>query len=540
MTRSRVALCLVLSSLVGGLAASTLGCNRVDPDSPEYWDKTLSRTRRVADEVRVVDAMRGSGHVDKRFLPMLHERLGEARAPELKSALARVLGSIKDPSSVEPLTRAISANPRGGDNGANGAIAAALAQIGDARAIPALVKLLAVPDNYTRVEAINALGAIRAKEAVEPLAQLATDDHTDAQVAKRSIEALGRIGDARAVPALVKMLTQERRNVSFYPESSFALFQLGRPAGDALLPVLEGKDAQLASWAQGRRILPASYYSKAAQVLGDLRDRRAEGALMQRLAFSDSDPRIQAIVRMQAADALGRMRTQAAIKPLTAMLVETDPVVRAAYVRALVHLGGRDAIPALQKAATQGNWWAREAAVEGITLLGDARELPLLQKLAAAEPAATQAECQKQDYDGCDEAPKLGQERAAAYTRLSQRLQAAQACGQDAACWGARLQDPKADAGVVRRAALELGRAASAAHADALVARLDERDTETRATVIQALDWMVEGNKDAGAKVRAALPRMNQQLEQERGRTEFMKVNEDLRRLVVRLQRTEA
>ena len=51
---------------------------------------------------------------------------------------------------------------------------------------------------------------------------------------------------------------------------------------------------------------------------------------------------------------------------------------------------------------------------------------------------------------------------------------------------------------------------------------------------------MVEGSKDAGARVRSALPRLNEQLQQERGRTEFMKVNEDLRRLVVRLERSEA
>src|SRR5687768_6883899 len=98
MTRSRVALCLVLTSLVGPV----VGCNRVDPDSPEYWEKTLSRTRRPQDAVRVVEAMRATKHVDKDFLPMLHEQLAEAKAPELKSALVRVIGALKDPSSVEP------------------------------------------------------------------------------------------------------------------------------------------------------------------------------------------------------------------------------------------------------------------------------------------------------------------------------------------------------------------------------------------------------------------------------------------------------
>ncbi len=54
MTRSRVALCLVVTSLM----APTLGCNRVEPDSPAYWEKTMERTRRPADAVRVVEAMR--------------------------------------------------------------------------------------------------------------------------------------------------------------------------------------------------------------------------------------------------------------------------------------------------------------------------------------------------------------------------------------------------------------------------------------------------------------------------------------------------
>ncbi|HLK99093.1 MAG TPA: HEAT repeat domain-containing protein [Myxococcaceae bacterium] len=511
------------------------GC-KGDPKTPEYWEKQLSDARKKDARVQVVDALRGSGHLNESFLPMLHGRLASEKRPEVKAALARVLGDMKHPSSLEPLQAAL--DPATSDTDvslANKELAAALGKLGDARAAPTLAGLLRSRDNYTRIEAIQALGAMRAPVGVEPLLQLVADDSAEPLLHKKAIEALGRIGDARAVPQLVKMLTKERRGISFYVESSFALYQMGTPAADALLAALEGKDAALAEWAKQQGVHPASYTMKSAQILGDLRDRRAEAALLKQLAFKNEDPRIQALVRMQAADALGRMRAATAVKPLSGLVMEEDPTVRASYVRALVLLGGREALPALEKAAAQGDWYAREVAMQGVAMLGDAREQPLFTRWAQAEAARTATECSEYGGDGCEDPAALAKKRAEALARYGKVLEAAQACGTESGCWAQKLTDT--DARLVERAALELGRGGAAAHAGALAGRLSEKDVDTRLALIQALDWMVD-SKDAASKAREALPRIQAQLADEKGNSRFVKVNEDLRRLVTRLEKT--
>jgi HEAT repeat protein len=517
------------------LALLTLSGCKGDPSTPAWWEKSLSKARKTQDKVRVVESLRGSEHLNESFLPMLHELLKAEKRPEVRAALVRTVGSLKSPSSVEPLGNAVDLGAtETAEHQVNKELAAALGEIGDPRAVPSLLHLLKSRDNYTRIAAIEALGRLRAAEAVEPLVKLATDEGVEPFLNKKAIEALGNIGDARAVPSLVRMMTKERRGVSFYVESSFALFQVGQPAADALLAVLEGRDAELARQAAEAGTLPANY-AKAAQILGDLRERRAEKALVKQLGFKHADPQMEAIVRMQAADALGRMRLAAAVRPLAARVSEPDATVRQAYVYALVRLGGREALPALEKAAAQGDWYAREVALEGLAMLGDGRELAALEKLAAAEPGRTAAECKAMGGEGCEDAEALGRQRAVAVARYGQRLEAARQCETDAGCWVKRLGD--ADKGVVKRAALEVGRSHAAEHVGALMGRLSEKQLDVRLALILAVEWLLEDGKEAAAQARSALPTLEKQLAEEQGRTEYMGVNEELRRLVVRLQR---
>ncbi|MFP2909558.1 HEAT repeat domain-containing protein [Pyxidicoccus sp. 3LFB2] len=531
MFRSHAALCVALSFL------TLAGC-KGDPASPEYWESNIQQTRRPEDRVRMVEALRASGKLNESFLPMLHQYLASEKKPEVRAALAQALREVKHASSVEPLKAALEpAATEPSAQRANKELVATLGAIGDTRAIPALVPLLRAKDNYTRIEAAQVLGAMKAKEAVEPLIALATDESVEPFLNKKAIEALGNIGDPRAAPALIRMLTKERKGKSFYVESSYALFQLGQPAADALLPALEGRDPDLLKWAQSNGVNPASYAMKAATVLGDLREKRAVGALLKQLSFTHSDAQIQALVRMQAADALARMRAPEAVKPLAGLVSETDPTVRDAYVRALSRLGGRDALPALEKAAGTGDFDSREIAVRGLAMLGDARELPVLQKLITAEPARTAADCKKTGEEGCDDAAGLGKKRADLLAKNLKLLEAAQACTGNAGCWVQRME--KADPLMVERAAMEVGRSGSAEHAPALAARLGERNTESRLAVILGLGWLMESSPDAAKKVReASLPALRKQLQEEQGMVQFASVNEDLRRLVMRIDRT--
>jgi len=525
-----------LAVLSLALALALLSGCKGDPNTPEYWEKKLSSAKKADNRVQVLETLRTSGNLQESFLPMLHTRLATEKRPEVKAALARALGDMKSPSSLLPLQDALDPGATDTDTAlANKELVAALGKLGDPKAAPALTGMLRVKDNYTRIEAIQALGVLRAPEAVEPLLKLASNEDTEPFLNKKAIEALGRIGDARAVPLLMRMLTKERQGISFYVESSFALYQVGAPAAEALIAAMENRNAELAKWVKDTGVNPASYAMKGAQILGDLRDQRGEAVLLKQLAFTNEDARIQALVRMQAAEALGRMRAKAAVRPLAALVIEEDPTVRTSYVRALVLLGGRDAVPALQKAAEKGDWYAREVAMRGVALLGDAQEQPLFTKWAQAEPAVTAKECQEYGGDGCENPDALGMKRAEVILRYAKVPEAVKTCSADAGCWAQKLGDKEVR--VVERAALELGRSGNPQHAAALAGRLSEKDLDARFALIQSLDWLVGDSKEAATKAREVLPKIQAQLAEEKGNSNFIKVNEDLRRLAFRLER---
>ena len=58
-----------------------------------------------------------------------------------------------------------------------------------------------------------------------------------------------------------------------------------------------------------------------------------------------------------------------------------------------------------------------------------------------------------------------------------------------------------------------------------------------RVASFQALDWLTDKGPEATARGKAALPTWKKQLETEAGMTQYVRVNEDLKRLVAKLER---
>jgi HEAT repeat protein len=87
------------------------------------------------------------------------------------------------------------------------AATAALGTLGDARAVPALVQLLR--DVRLRRFAVGALGRIGDRRAVEPLLALLRGDRF-ISVREAAARALGEIGDRRVATRLVALLAGER------------------------------------------------------------------------------------------------------------------------------------------------------------------------------------------------------------------------------------------------------------------------------------------------------------------------------------------
>lgn len=526
---------IALSTSLSLLLALT-GC-RGDPSSPEYWDKALNSAHHTKDRVRVLDDLREAGQAKATFLPMLHNHLSQDKQSEVRGAIARVLGDLKDPSSVGPLTDALEmGSTDSAGNAMNKEIAQALGRIGDAKAGPTLMRLLKSRDNYVQIEAINALGALKAKEAVEPLLEIAMDDKGERFISKKAIEALGNIADPKAVPTLVRMMFKERQGVSFYAESSFALFQIGKPASNALVEVVNGDDKSTWSWVKQNNILEPAVYAKSAQVLGDLHDARAEQTFIKNLGFNSEYLDIKLFVRMKAADALGRLRAKGAVKALSGLVDEKEASARKEYVRALVEIGGRDALPALLKSAAKGSWDSRDASMFGVAMLGDDHDRPGFDKLAQSEDKLTADECKEDsDVSGCNDPAGLAKKHGETLQGYAKVLDAAKECHGDGACWAKKLDDPAPL--VKQRAAFEVGRSGKADLVAALLSHLKESNLEARSAIIQGADWLITDNKDAAQTARASVPAIDKQLDEEHGKTDFVKVDEDLKRLAVDLKR---
>src|SRR6185436_18834796 len=112
----------------------------------------------------------------------------------------------------------------------------------------------------------------------------------------------------------------------------------------------------------------------------------------------------------------------------------------------------------------------------------------------------------------------------------------AKECKNDATCWSKKLSD--GHEGVRARAGYEVGRSKNAGLVGEMMKHLTEENLDTRLAIIQGIDWLVHDSKEAGKAAQAQLDALDKQIIEEKGKTQFMKVNEDLRRLAVKIRRS--
>ena len=262
--------------------------------------------------------------------------------------------------SNEPVDlQALAGKARGGDNGAlsklvellavdandvNGQVYAIVTELG-AGAVPALLKEVKSADKVQREHVIAALGSLRAKEAIVPIAQVLGDK----SLGRRYVAAwaLGEIGEASGIPALLSALNDDDAEVRKY--ATRALIKLNQSAVEPLiayLPTAPALGGGGAIRALGDIADPRALNALLAQVgsvnrdevfaaLGKLKDPRAEGALLKGL----SDPDWKA--RMNAAMALGPIGSAAAVAPLQRTLEDDVHVVREWSARSLEVITGQ-------------------------------------------------------------------------------------------------------------------------------------------------------------------------------------------------------
>ncbi len=497
-----------------------------NPKDAEGWAKRAAGRSRLDEKLEALAQVRKAPGDKRAAVPHLVKVL--TQMPHARAEAAVALGEIGDPAAVRPLIEALDVGARDRDTkDANRKIADALGALRAREAVPRLKDLVDSPDGYSQVAAVDALGHIGDPAAVDKLVEVATSERTEPFTAKKALLALGRIGDARASATVLKMLFDERPGVSFFAEASFAASQIGKPMAAPLLAVLQGKDEALSSWAKEHKVVTGALYAKSAQVLGDVGGEDAVPALVSKLSYREGDAGVAMYVRVLAAESLGRLRARDAARQLASLVgSERDPNVRDRYCDALVRIGDASVLPALKSAGASGAWELREGPLTAVSRLGSEAERSTVE-------AAQAKDCK----------PNCAPEVKAAYEAMLARLDAAKECGADATCWGRKLGDQRAS--VRDRAALEIGRAGSAAHASALAEALlrpveSEVELPARYHAVLALGWIASREKIAAADGESIAARIDTLVAQDRGRALTAGVNEDALRLGTRLRREAA
>ena len=136
------------------------------------------------------------GFCDSEAVPRLVELLN-SRNPSIRKTAIISLGQTNDQRAVEPLIAALDDPVPGVGQPA----ACSLGELGGDRAIQALIGALGSHKFATvREQAAVTLGRAGNRRALEPLVAALRDKHL--AVCANAADALGRLGDARAIPAL--------------------------------------------------------------------------------------------------------------------------------------------------------------------------------------------------------------------------------------------------------------------------------------------------------------------------------------------------
>lgn len=450
-------------------------------------------------------------------------------------AAARALGEIGDPSAVSALVAAIdhdagtSSDPRDKmANRANEEIAKALGRIGSDEAVDPLLKLVEESrDNNVVLWAVRSLGEIGSADAVEPIEKIALE-HNNKFMRKNAVIALGNIADPAATDTLIKMMFIEYQGVSFYREASFALFQIGPATTDALLETMAMKNEEVnAIFEKTGGLKESAIKAKCGFVLADLRDERAIEPLIE--AFKEAMKKGDPVVLGYTAPPLGALEAKAAIPLLTEQMKTIDQSLRDPMMRALVMIGDREPVPEMIQLMTRADF------VEKCTDMGNSEEACLAEKDAfrgALESAADHASNlagprHVELYEGV--IAETEDEKLKEYFQARQgRVKLTTECEDDAGCWAGKLEDE--DDLIREKAAWELKRLEDPSTVDALAKALADKDREARYAAIYAY-W------DYGTP--EAIERIEQILEDEEGSADYVRVNEDLRRLLVHLKRSK-
>jgi HEAT repeat protein len=338
---------------------------------------------------------------------------------------------------------------------------------------------------------------------------------------KSACESLGKIGDPKSVPSLIRLMFFERTGVSFYREASYALFQVGAPAVPALIDLYEGKAKNL----DELHVDPNLQKTKAVVVMGDLGDP-STFKYVEAAAGNTGEDTASALLRIEGMRAAGRLGLEKVVPSMLKRFDNPDISQSEHDLATLTQLGKKQIAAELatlvgsdgflkncKKKFTEDQCKFSEAQIRkpriiALTRLGAGPELAAVEKMITAEK---------------------NEKVKAALEEAKPRLVVGKDCaGKGVACFKSHLKDKEAPAR--ERAAYELVWTNTDEARDALLDALHDDDNEVRYAAIIGVGRRLPQDK----KLADVLQK---QLDEEKGKTQFIRVNEDLKRLEIRVRR---
>jgi len=259
--------------------------------------------------------------------------------------------------------------------------------------IPGLIKAMNYkkdsPDpknTAVRRAAAQALGEIGDARAVEPLIAALSEEG----LCQAAVEALGKIGDARAVEPLIGILDK----ISFSLESGAvarALGDIGDPrAVKALIAyIVARKYAYIEQIAAERQALVKIGTHSVDPFISALGDRNPDVVqvavfVLEKIGSSAVGPLLSVLTgpdekaRQAAIEALGGVRDSRAVEPLIGVLQDGSQGERRRAAQTLGKIGDARCVEPLIAALHDGDLQVHLAAVESLGKLGDSRAVPPL------------------------------------------------------------------------------------------------------------------------------------------------------------------
>ncbi len=223
------------AALAATLVLGSLACQG-DPNDPMTWAKQLKDLRvqkEALDHLADMDVEKARPAV-----PALIDLYNDAKRPEFLQALAR----YQDPRTKPIMIEALDYND---DDFDRATIAAGV--LGEMKATDAVPQLIAAVEkplpiksraNSTRVAAMRALVKIGDKRAVPTLMKILTTsaDEQDFLLNQRAALALAEFRDPQSIPALIKGLFMTGRGTGIFQECRLALVRIGAPGGRSTDP----------------------------------------------------------------------------------------------------------------------------------------------------------------------------------------------------------------------------------------------------------------------------------------------------------------